>query len=219
MTVRIKICGITCRSDAQGACTLGADYIGIVVNIAGSHRSVTTQKAAEIVPGIPKPVLLMEGPIKSIAYDLHRIKPYAVQLIGSYAPEDMLSLKEETGVKIWKPVHVPRCSDEIKQNFEHQIELLHRAEIDALVLDTLVPGQKGGTGQICDWKTAAGIVESAGLPVFLAGGLTPENVSQAVGRVKPFGVDVSSGVEGAPGAKDMAKVTAFIHAANTSQKP
>jgi len=219
MTVQIKICGITCISDAQCACTLGADYIGIVVNIAGSHRSVSTQQAAEISLGIPKPVLLMEGPIKPIITTLRRIKPHAVQLIGPYTPEDIKSIKEESGVQIWKPVRVPRSDDGMKHNFEQQLDELQHAAIDALVLDTLVPGHKGGTGQTCDWNTAARIVNSANLPVFLAGGLTPENVAHAIAEVKPYGVDVSSGVESSPGNKDLQKVSRFILKANESQKP
>jgi len=218
MTVRIKICGITCISDAQCASTLGADYIGIVVNIAGSHRSVSIQQAAEISLGIPKPVLLMEGPIKPINTVLRRIKPHAVQLIGSYTPEDIKCIKEETGVKIWKPVRVPRSDDAMEHDFEQQLAELQHATIDALVLDTLVAGHKGGTGQTCDWNTAARIVNSADLPVFLAGGLTPENVAQAVALVKPHGVDVSSGVESSPGHKDLQKVSGFIQQANEQQR-
>jgi len=219
MTVQIKICGITCGSDAQCACTLGADYIGIVVNIAGSHRSVSTEQATEISVGISKSVLLMEGPIKPIITALRRIKPHAVQLIGPYTPEDIKSIKEETGVQIWKPVRVPRSDDGMKHDFEQQLDELQHAAIDALVLDTLVPGHKGGTGQTCDWNTAARIVNSANLPVFLAGGLTPENVAHAIAEVKPYGVDVSSGVESSPGNKDLQKVSRFILKANESQKP
>jgi phosphoribosylanthranilate isomerase len=164
-------------------------------------------------------VLLMEGPIKPINTALRRIKPYAVQLIGPYTPEDIKSIKEETGVKIWKPVRVPRSDDGIKHDFERQLAELQHAAIDAIVLDTLVPGHKGGTGQTCDWNTAARIVHSASLPVFLAGGLTPENVAQAVAEVKPYGVDVSSGVESSSGHKDLQKVSGFIQQANESQRP
>lgn len=217
MTVRIKICGITCRSDAQEACELGADYIGIVVNITGSRRSVSMRQAADICCGIPKPVVLMEGSVKSIDSALRQIKPHAVQLIGPYTPEDMKILKDETGINIWKPVHVPRRGIAEQYDLEEQIYGLHRAAIDAVLLDTLVPGLKGGTGQTCNWKTAAIIVKSAGLPVFLAGGLTPENVAQAAAEVKPFGVDVSSGVESSPGRKDMQKVAQFIKQTKAAQ--
>jgi phosphoribosylanthranilate isomerase len=83
---------------------------------------------------------------------------------------------------------------------------------DAWLLDAYVPGQPGGTGHQFNWDLAVDAVK-LGRPVFLAGGLTPENVGEAVRRVNPFGVDVSSGVESAPGKKDPAKVRAFIAAA------
>ena len=198
MTVQIKICGITCREDAQKARECGADYIGIIVNIAGSRRSVAIQQAVEISSGIPSTVLLMEGQISSIETALRHIRPYAVQLIGQFPPGDIRSLKCVTDVKIWKTVHVPRSGHDASHELEHQIAELQQAGIDAIVLDTLVPGHKGGTGQTCDWHSAARIVQSVELPVFLAGGLTPENVTQAIAEVKPFGVDVSSGVESSP---------------------
>ena len=155
MTVKIKICGITCREDAQKARECGADYIGIIVNIAGSRRSVSTQQAVEIGSGIPSTVLLMEGQLTSIETALRHIKPHAVQLIGQFPPGDIRRLKGVTDVKIWKTVHVPRPGNDASQELEHQIDELQQAGIDALVLDTLVPGHKGGTGQTCDWHSAA----------------------------------------------------------------
>ncbi len=214
MTVKIKICGITCREDAQAAQACGADYIGIIVNIADSRRSVTPQKAAEISISLPSTVLLMEAPVETIKAAVHRIRPHAVQLIGPFSVEDINTLKRETNVEIWKSIHVPRSGQSVSQELKQQIKELHHAGIDALVLDTLVPGHKGGTGQTCDWNTAARIVESVEIPVFLAGGLTPGNVVQAIGMVKPFGVDVSSGVENSPGNKNLDKVTQFIQKAS-----
>jgi phosphoribosylanthranilate isomerase len=218
MTVKIKICGITCREDAQKARECGADYIGIIVNIAGSCRSVSTQQAVEIGSGIPATVLLMEGQLKSIETTLRSIKPYAVQLIGQFPARDIHRLKGLMDVKIWKTVHVPRLGHDASQELKHQIAELKQHGIDALVLDTLVPGHKGGTGQTCDWHSAARIVQSVELPVFLAGGLTPENVTQALSVVKPFGVDVSSGVECSPGCKDHEKISRFIYRVAVAQK-
>ena len=214
MTVKIKICGITCREDAHAAQAGGADYIGIIVNIADSRRSVTLQKAADISISLPATVLLMEAPVETIKTAVHRIRPHAVQLIGPFSVEDINTLKRETNVEIWKSIHVPRPGQNVSQELKQQLKELHHAGIDALVLDTLVPGHKGGTGQTCDWNTAARIVESVEIPVFLAGGLTPENVAQAIGMVKPFGVDVSSGVENSPGNKNLEKVTRFIQQAS-----
>lgn len=218
MTVKIKICGITCREDAQTAREYGADYIGIIVNIAGSRRSVSTLQAVEIVSVIPLSVLLMEGQLTTIETALRHIKPHAVQLIGQFTPRDIQRLKGATDVKIWKTVHVPRRGHDATQELEHQIDELQQAGIDAIVLDTLVPGHKGGTGQTCDWHSAAAIVQTVELPVFLAGGLTPENITQALSVVNPFGVDVSSGVESSPGCKDHEKILRFIRQVTVAQK-
>jgi phosphoribosylanthranilate isomerase len=218
MTVRIKICGITCREDAQKARECGADYIGIIVNIAGSRRSVSTQQAVEISSGIPSTVLLMEGQLRSIESALLHIKPHAVQLIGQFPYGDIHKLKGVADVKIWKTIHVPRRGHDSSHELEHQVADLQHHGIDALVLDTLVPGHKGGTGQTCDWHSAARIVQSVELPVFLAGGLTPENVTEALSVVKPFGVDISSGVESSPGCKDYEKISRFIYQVTAAQK-
>jgi phosphoribosylanthranilate isomerase len=217
MTVQIKICGITSITDAQSACALGSDYIGIVVDIAGSSRSVTTKKAAEICSGIPRPVLLMEGSATVIRAALRQIKPYAVQLIGPYTADDMTGIKEDTGVQIWKPFHVPPKDETHGSDLARQIDGLDRSLIDAVILDTLIPGHKGGTGRTCDWKTAATIVRTCHMNVFLAGGLAPENVAQAITEVQPFGVDVSSGVESSPGNKDSKKISTFIQQAKAVQ--
>ena len=218
MTVKIKICGITCREDAQKARECGADYVGIIVNIAGSRRSVSTQKAIEIGSGIHATVLLMEGQFAAIETALRHIKPHAVQLIGRFPPGNIRRLKGVTDVQIWKTVHVPRRGHNSIHELEHQIAELQQDGIDAIVLDTMVPGLKGGTGETCDWGIAASIVQTVALPVFLAGGLTPENVTQALSAVKPFGVDVSSGVESSPGCKDHEKILRFIRRVAAAQK-
>mgnify|MGYP001828914447 CR=1 FL=1 len=216
MTVKIKICGITCRTDAQEAVRLGADYIGIIVNIAGSLRSVTIDQAVEISAGIPSPVVLMEGPVTAIHNALQQINPFAVQLIGSYAAEDIRVLKKETNAEIWTSVHVPTNGAGSDGDCARHIDAIHKANIDAIVLDTMVPGLKGGTGKTCDWDAAANIVKDSALPVFLAGGLTPDNVARSITQVQPFGVDVSSGVETSPGKKDQQKILEFIQQANVA---
>jgi phosphoribosylanthranilate isomerase len=216
--VKIKICGITCREDAQKAREYGADYIGIIVNIAGSRRSVSTQQALKIGSGIPSTVLLMEGQLSSIEASLRHIKPLAVQLIGKFSLGDIRRLKGATDVKIWKTVHLPRRGHNALHELEYQIAELQQDGIDAIVLDTMVPGLKGGTGETCDWSIAASIVRTVELPVFLAGGLTPENITQALSVVQPFGVDVSSGVESSPGCKDYEKISRFISHVDASKK-
>ncbi|MBM4311206.1 MAG: phosphoribosylanthranilate isomerase [Deltaproteobacteria bacterium] len=219
MTMRIKICGITTRDDACNALAHGADYIGIIVDIAGSRRSVTLAEAARISAGIGPVVLLMEAPAAAIAAALCRVQPHAVQLIGAYAPDDIRQLKQSVGTPVWMTVNVPPAGRTAAVDLERSIERLHASGLDAIVLDTLLAGHKGGTGRTCDWDAAAAIVRSAALPVWLAGGLTPDNVARAAAAVRPFGVDVSSGVESTPGRKDPDKVARFINHACSAAGP
>jgi len=213
MSVRVKICGITNRGDACAARERGADYIGIIVDIQGSRRSVNLQQAAEIADGIPEIVLLMDCGIKEIITAQQLIQPHAVQLVGATSLSDITLLKGKTGVNIWKTVPLPCRKHENPLELMQHIAELQKNNIDAIVLDTLVPGLKGGTGKTCDWETAAKIIHTVNCPVFLAGGLKPENIAQAIAEVQPFGVDVSSGVEAEPGIKDLEKISRFIHTA------
>jgi phosphoribosylanthranilate isomerase len=136
--------------------------------------------------------------------------PHAVQLIGPYAPEDIHRLKQALAASVWMTLYVPPLGSGASPDFGRNIARLHAAGLDAIVLDTQVSGHKGGTGRTCDWDTAAEVVRTAALPVFLAGGLTPENVAHAADAVRPFGVDVSSGVEISPGLKNPEAVSRFI---------
>jgi phosphoribosylanthranilate isomerase len=213
MSVKVKICGVTNNEDACAVREQGADFIGIIVNIYGSRRSVTLQQAAEIAHGIPEIILLMDGAVKEMVTAGQHIQPYAIQIVGAISYDDIEVLKGETDAAIWKTVALPRCKNENLLELKRHIDGLQKIAIDAIVLDTLVPGLKGGTGKTCDWETAADIVRSVDCPVFLAGGLNPDNIARAIARVRPFGVDVSSGVENEPGRKDLDKVSRFIRAA------
>jgi phosphoribosylanthranilate isomerase len=216
MSVRTKICGITNRNDACTALKCGADYIGIIVDIAGSRRSVPAEAAHEIIAGIDSAVVLMEGRLETITAVVRRMHPHAVQLIGAYSPEDIHCLKQDCGTLLWMTLYVPPFGSGASVDLVRSIARLHEAGLDAIVLDTQVPGHKGGTGRTCDWDTAAEVVRTAALPVFLAGGLTPENVAHAADAVRPFGVDVSSGVEISPGHKDPSAVSRFIKQARSA---
>jgi phosphoribosylanthranilate isomerase len=215
MSVRVKICGIMCRQDADWALANGADYIGIIVDIAGSPRTVTVETAARICSGITSSVVLMEAPADAIVAALGIIQPLAVQLVGRYAPEDIRRLKQAGGSAVWMTIHVPPAGA-AACDIVRRIDQLHAAGLDAIVLDTLLAGHKGGTGLTCDWDTAADMVRCAPLPVFLAGGLTPDNVARAAAAVRPYGVDVSSGVEACPGRKDPEKVARFMQQARST---
>jgi len=200
MPVRVKICGITRTDDALLAARLGADALGF--NFwPGSKRHVTPPEAREIVRRLP-PLVTAVGvfvnPTRDEvlrAVDIARIS--VVQLHGDEPPELCASLP----VPVWKVIRVTGRS---------ALAALASYEVQGFLLDAPAPGYGGG-GATFDWALAAEV--AAELPVLLAGGLTPENVAEAVRTVRPWGVDVASGVESAAGLKDPEKLRRFLAAA------
>jgi phosphoribosylanthranilate isomerase len=200
--VRVKICGITDISSALAAAEAGADALGFV--FAPSPRRITPSQACricrELPPFISRVGVFADAPLEEVRAVAEYCGLDAIQLHGSESPDYCRSL----GRRVIKAF---RVGDEIDP-----VEL-SGYPADAILLDTFVAGQKGGTGQPFDWQLAAGLKLSR--PLILAGGLTPENVGRAVAIVQPYGVDVSSGVEkdGQPGKKDPDKIRRFIAAA------
>jgi phosphoribosylanthranilate isomerase len=199
--VRVKICGITRAQDAVAAVRAGADAIGLV--FAKSPRQISPETAKEIISKIPPfvtPVGLFvnESPerIREIALSCgFRV----VQLHGDEPPHYLAELR---GFKVIKAFRIEKPQD---------LGALGAYKADAYLLDAFSPQRRGGTGRTFDWKIALEAKEIG--PIILAGGLKPENVARAVSLVEPYGVDVSSGVESAPGVKDAALVEEFIRAA------
>jgi len=213
MKTHIKICGITTREDALMAQQYGADFIGIIVDVAGTPRSVTAATAAEIRAGVSVPVVvLVEQPAARILDILACIRPAGVQLIGDYAHEDIRLLKRTAGCAVWKSLHLPAGGGaETAVPATHAaIERYADAGIDVVVFDTRIGNKKGGTGITCDWNLARTLVSRSRLPVFLAGGITPHNIDAALAKVCPYGIDVSSGVEQRPGRKDPDKIALLM---------
>lgn len=199
MSIKVKICGITCPADAETAVQAGADLIGLVFH-EPSPRHVTPDEAAEIVQGIPPYVLrvgLFVNPTpQSVAAAIAGCGLQMLQFHGDESPE----FCRQFGMITMKAFRVKG---------PETLEALVRYPTDAWLLDAHVPGKYGGTGQTFDWVLAAKAAR-LGKPVFLAGGLTPENVGEAVRTARPYGVDVSGGVETAPGRKDPEKVRRFV---------
>lgn len=213
MKTQIKICGITTRDDAQMAQQYGADFIGIIVAVAGTPRSVTAATAAAIRAGVSVPVvILVEKPAAHILDALAHIRPAGVQLIGDYADEDIRMIKRTAGCAVWKSVHLPPGggTETTAGEIPTAIERCADAGIDVVVLDTRIKNKKGGTGITCDWQLARTLVARSRLPVFLAGGITPHNIGAALAQVRPCGIDVSSGVEQRPGEKDPEKIALLM---------
>ena len=213
MGVRVKICGITSVEDALAAGEAGADFIGVIVEIDGSPRSISPAAARRIIDAsrVPVVVLLEKSPadIERIA---DRLQPHAIQLIGETDPGMVESLASRISAGIWKTVQVPQqgSGDESLAGLQAFIEQYRSAGVAAVVLDTLIKNRKGGTGQVCDWDIAQQLAAHAQLPLFLAGGLNPANVRAAIIAVHPYGIDLSSGVEAAPGKKDPQKIIALM---------
>lgn len=199
MSTKVKICGITSLADAEMAVDAGADMLGFVF-YSKSPRHLNVGDAAEITALLPPQVLkvgLFVNADESIVF--HALQTCGLNLLQFHGDEkpDYCTQFGLMSIKAF------RMSD------ESSLESLPQYATDAYLLDASVPGELGGTGKRFNWDLAV-TARKYGKPIFLAGGLTPENVSEAIIKVRPFAVDVSSGVESSPGKKDPAKVRAFI---------
>lgn len=198
----VKICGITNAEDARIAVEAGADAIGFVF-VPTSPRAVTRHKVEEILRGLP-PTVLTVGVVANEDPDflrgLLRVCPLgALQFHGEETPEQVLALKD--CAKVIKAIRV-RGPESLREIPKYQ-------GVDAILLDTYDPARQGGTGTPFDWSLAVRAKEQE-IPVIVAGGLNPANVQEVVCQVQPHGVDVSSGVESAPGKKDFALIRDFV---------
>jgi phosphoribosylanthranilate isomerase len=207
---KVKICGITNLYDAVTAIDAGADMLGFI-QYRKSPRYVTPECAAGIIQAIG-----MRGRVGCVGVfvdaaedEIRRTVEQAqfdlVQLHGVESPELVRALAP----RVYKALR-PRDQAEASADVE-RFRVSIGASEPAFIVDAYDPKQFGGTGVRADWDIATSIARQ--YPILLAGGLTPENVGDAVDAVEPWGVDVSSGVERAPGNKDPAKVNRFIQAA------
>ena len=180
----VKICGLTRPQDAEKAIEEGADALGFVMEF--SSRRCIQDADFEWILALPSP-------------------PERYAVYGPYDPD------------FDAPMKLIQSSDfvQIGQIFTYRMgrPTIIPDEVGYVLLEPYVEGQHGGTGQLVDWDQAAEFVQNTNHKVILAGGLTPDNVAAAIAKVKPFGVDVSSGVEISPGLKDHGKIRAFIQAA------
>jgi len=202
---RIKICGITRHEDAELAVELGAWALGFIL-WPGSARAADPAVAAAIAAAQRRRVQLVgvfvNPTLEQVAHAAEALHLTHVQLHGDEGPAFCTAVAERTGARIIKALRVDSGADiRDAQRFHTHFHLLDAAAGKAY----------GGTGRTWDWALAA--QRHSPVPVILSGGLTPENVADGVAAVRPWGVDVASGVESEPGIKDPAKVEAFIVAA------
>ncbi|WP_331695306.1 phosphoribosylanthranilate isomerase [Pseudomonas sp. ZY71] len=199
--VRSKICGITRIEDALAAVEAGADAIGFVF-YAKSPRAVTVQQARAIIQALPPFVTTVGLFVNASRCELGEIL--------DAVPLDLLQFHGDEAVEDCEGWHRPYIKAlRVKAGDDIAAAVDAYPSASGVLLDTYVEGVPGGTGEAFDWSL---IPQGLSKPLILAGGLTPENVADAVARVKPYAVDVSGGVEASKGIKDHAKIHAFINA-------
>ena len=207
--MRVKICGVCRVEDAVAAAEAGADAVGCLVGLDRPSPEQVDAAAARAVysvlpPFVTRVVVTHRTVLGEVAELVRASAATAVQLHGDFPLVAIPALREAVPfAAIVKCVHVTG---------EEAIAAAQAAArvADAILLDTKVRGRIGGTGKTHDWSISVRIVESVSKPVILAGGLNPDNVREAIERVRPFGVDVNSGTRGLPGTKDHAKMRAFV---------
>ena len=202
MSVIVKICGITSVADAQAAAEAGADMVGLMF-YERSPRNVSLPTAVEISRQLPPYVarvgVFVNPTEETVLRAIGECALNILQFHGDETPEFC------TGFGLMS-VKAFRIKD------TESLKVLPGYPTDAWLLDAYTSDKLGGTGEKFNWDLAIE-AKKLGRPIFLAGGLTPDNVAEAVRRVQPYAVDVSSGVEAGPGRKDHAKVKAFVQAA------
>jgi len=212
--VKVKLCGFTEREDVVEACRAGADMIGVIVD-APVRRSVTPERAMSLFSVVPKYVsrvaVMVPKDVDHAVRIVHELKPDCLQTHSLMTITELDEIKEATGVQIMAVVGVPQKVKEPREVIARALEAAKVA--DFVLVDTEHAGAGGGTGLTHDWKVSRSVREAIDRPLILAGGLNPSNVREAIETVKPYGVDVASGVESGVGKKDPKLMREFIRAA------
>jgi phosphoribosylanthranilate isomerase len=210
MSLWVKICGNTTLEDAQLAVDAGADAVGFV--FAPSPRQVTSDQVAKIAPSLPTSIekigVFVDADFDTIANAVESCGLTGVQLHSDDTGDLASRLRQRFGthLRILRVIH-------FSGEAETQLQAAAKdTAINGVLIDSRTANAVGGTGISYDWQAARATIfaPSDGLKLVAAGGLKPDNIAQAIAALQPWGVDVSSGVEAAPGRKDPAKVRAFI---------
>jgi phosphoribosylanthranilate isomerase len=202
---RVKVCGVTTREDLVAVVDAGADAVGFIVDVsAETPREIPDGRAVELAratpPFVTTVLVTMPDRPEATVELASRVQPDVVQVHGDLTPGDLAYLSAQVHGDVVKAVSPDDAAT-------------YDTVADAVLVDSLDEAGAGGTGETHDWARTRDLVETLASPVVLAGGLTPGNVASAVEAVRPFAVDVASGVESEPGRKDAAAVEAFVGAA------
>ncbi len=201
--VRVKVCGITRREDALEAMKAGVHALGVVFQ-PESPRFVAPSQARRVIVSLPPMVswvgVFVNQYVEAVLETAHQVGLDTLQLHGEESRHECHYFLEK-GFRVIKAIRVAS---------EKDLKILerYRGAVSAILLDTRVAGEYGGTGRTFPWKLARQVKD---IPIILAGGLNPENVAQAIAEVHPWGVDASSGVEMAPGIKDPGLIREFMN--------
>jgi phosphoribosylanthranilate isomerase len=203
-SIKVKVCGITNGEDALAAVESGADALGFIF-YEKSPRYVVPAIAGQIIAELPPLVMSVgvfvnEG-LATVRSIMDTCRLGMAQLHG----DENASYCHELSRPVIKALRLKN-----RESLLALAEYQGRGGVRGFVLDTFSELAYGGTGQVTDWTLAAEVAKTT--PILLAGGLTPDNVTEAIRVVRPYGVDVTSGVESAPGKKDRAKLRAFLEA-------
>lgn len=197
--VRVKVCGITNLDDALAAIELGAHALGFIF-VPSSPRHVTTEEAAHIISQLPpfvtKVGVFADAPMEQLKEFMNACPLDLIQLHGEESPAYCTAL-------------FPRAIKAFRVKDEGILSLISNYQASAYLLDTFDTAMLGGTGQRFDWRIAQKAVASGRL-IILSGGLNPDNIQEAITMVRPYGVDVSSGIETRPGKKALHKMQQFF---------
>ena len=221
--MKVKLCGQTRAEDIRLSFESGADLCGVVLEVASSPRSMSIDSAKPLFDEFGEKLFALTANAemdfyKTIAVTL---KPAALQLTADETVETVKQIIETTGLKVFKTMHLPQEGGAgstggagSAEDFVKVMERYVEAGVSGFVLDSSVPNMYGGSGVKSDWSLARTVIEAASAEVFLAGGISPENVLEAV-SLNPDGIDLASGVEDAPGIKSEKKIKALFKALET----
>ena len=203
--VRVKICGVTNESDLRAVDTAGADAVGVIADVpVDTPREVSLDEARDLVgaapPFLTTTLVTMPDTVADAVDAAVRVEPDVLQLHGDFGPEELDAIRTDVAADL---VAVVDAADPERARTV-------APAVDAVLVDSVDESGAGGTGETHDWAATAEVAATLDAPVILAGGLSPENVAEAVDAVDPYAVDVASGVERAGGRKDRDAVRAFV---------
>ena len=212
MKTQIKICGLTDSASIKAAARAGADYIGLV-HFEKSPRHVSLEQAAELCKAAPESLktvlLLVNADPKTTGHAINTVRPDVIQFHGSETPEWVKIVRDQGHVEVWKALGVKDKPTLAKS-------ARFAGAVDRLLFDAPAKKLPGGTGTSFDWSLLAGYDHQ--IPWGMAGGLDPGNVVEAIQATGAHLVDVSSGVESAPGIKDVDRIATFCQAVREFDK-